>query len=123
MDAKIGTPVPGARSRARSLSGRRHLAGHPSPTRFVCCKSLFRRVGGWVGRCVDSPYQAVLAVKVCVSAWRSLAPFGLLRTLTAVLRRKGFGLGQSRLIKHEVLHFAAFLVLDCCSSLGRVADP
>jgi hypothetical protein len=48
-----------------------------------------------------------------VSAWRSLAPFGRLRTLTAALRREGFGLGQSRPIKTGVPHVAVLFFLRC----------
>jgi DNA repair protein RadC len=69
-----------------------------------------------VGCCVDPPYHAVLAVKVCVSAGRSLAPFGRLRTLTAALRREGFGLGQSRPIKTGVPHVAVFFLF--CQLVG-----
>ena len=85
-------PVPGARRRAWSLRDcrtRRHPPGHPSPTRFACRKTQSGGVVGGVGCCVDPPYHVVLAVKVCVSAGRSLAPFGRLRTLTAALRREG----------------------------------
>ena len=65
----------------------------------------------------------VLAVKVCVSAGRSLAPFGRLRTLTAALRREGFGLGQSRPIKTGVPHVAVFFLLRSCPAFERAAGP
>ena len=114
-------------TRGQGLPSRRHLPGHPSQTLSRWALHLsqhpVRWCGGGVGCCVDPPYHVVLAVKVCVSAGRSLAPFGRLRTLTAALRREGFGLGQSRPIKTGVPYVAVFFLLRSCPVFERAASP